>query len=103
MTEANGWEAWIDLMPGKEPALHVSGVFEAPTRGWSAELVEHNPHGINQKELLLDLVTHEPTGQVSKVLTPVPVSFEKAAARGEYETVSILPDGPSSIPVKETS
>ena len=103
MTEASEWEAWIDLMPGKEPTLHVTGVFEAPTTGWSAELVEHNPQGTNPRDLLLDLITHEPTEPVNKVLTPVPVSFEMPAAKGQYDTVSILPDGPSGIPVKETS
>jgi hypothetical protein len=103
MTETHDWEAWIDLMPGKEHTLHVSGICDFPTSGWSAELVEHEPQGINSRDFLLDLVVHERTGPVNEVLTQVPVSFTKPAEKGEYDTVSVVPEGPTGIAIKETS
>jgi hypothetical protein len=103
MSNGDEWEAWIDLMPGpgEEPTLHVTGVCECPTTGWSAELTKHEPQGGNPRDLLLDLVRHEPTGSVNPVITMVPVSYTERAEKGEYHTVSIASEGPTGIPVKE--
>ena len=96
------WDAWHDRMPGKAATLHVVGTCSCPTPGYTLELKLHEPQGINPRDLLLDLVETEPTGPEPDKITPTRVEY-----RGEtdtrYETVSILPDGPGGIPVREVS
>ena len=61
--------------------------------------MRHEPQGINPEYLLLDLVVHEPTGPVAQVITTVEARYEEEMDF-EYETATILPDGPS-IPVRK--
>ena len=89
-------------MPGHEPSLHVTATCTCPTSGYRLELKPHVPQGINPKDYILDLIEHKPTGPVSQVMTDVAVEYVEDTDFS-YETVSITPDGPSSIPVKEVS
>lgn len=74
--------------------LTVTGACRVPTAGHSVELRRHVPQGINPADLLLDRVLIEPTDPAAQVVTEVAVRYtEKAGLL--YETVTILPDGPS--------
>ena len=64
------WNAWIDLMPGVEPTLHVTATCEFPTTGYGVSLTRHEPQGENPRDLLLDFEINEPDGPVSDVITP---------------------------------
>jgi hypothetical protein len=89
-------------MPGKPATLHVTGTCSCPTPGYALELQRHEPQGINPGDLLLRLVEDRPTGPQPEVITPTSVEYrEETDAR--YESVSIVPDGPAGIPVREVS
>jgi hypothetical protein len=92
--DCRDWRAWLDREPPDPPRLHVAGTCTLPTPGYSVELRRHAPQGINPKDLLLDKVIHEPTGVNPQVLTDVAVSYAEQT-ESEFETVTILPDGPS--------
>ena len=80
MSNCRDWGAWHDHMPGpgSTPTLRVTGTREVATAGYSAEPREHEPQGITPKDLLLDLVLHEPYGDVSaEVLADVPASYSE--------------------------
>ena len=103
MPNCRDWYAWHDHMPGpgSTPTLHVTGTCTFNTAGYSAEL-RRIRQGINPKDLLLELVVHEPSGDVAaEVLTDVPVSYIEETSM-EYDTVSIV-DVELGIPVHETS
>ncbi len=93
------WSAWHDHEPPGPPVLHVRGECEFPTAGYSVELRRHVPQGINPRDLLLDLIVHEPSGPAADVITVVEARYREETDV-EHDTVTILPDGPS-IPVEE--
>lgn len=104
MPNCRDWYAWHDHMPGpgSTPTLHVTGTCTFNTTGYSAELKKHEPQGINPKDLLLDLVVHEPSGGIAgQAFTDVPVRYDEETTM-EYDTVSIM-DVEMGIPVHETS
>lgn len=72
------WSAWVNLMPGSNPTLHVKGEVLAPATGSSATLVERSPAGINPAILMLDLNVVEGTGAPKQL----EVRFSKPAQRG---------------------
>lgn len=95
------WSAVHDFMPPREPRLRVTATCTAPTAGYAYELRRHEPQGINPADLLLDLVVTEPGagGAVAAVVTETEVVYrEETGVR--YETVTVLPSGPSAIPVE---
>jgi hypothetical protein len=100
--KGEGWAAWHDRMPGKTPTFHVQGGCMCPTPGYRLELSPHAPQGINPEDYLLDLVEHEPDGPMPQILTWTPVEYSEET-ESHYETTSILPDGPASLPVQEVS
>ena len=81
--------------------IRVSGLCIVPTTGYGVELRRHEPQQA-EDELLLDLVVEKPTGIVLQVVTGVPVEYEEVIER-RYESVSILPHGPSGLPIVEMS
>jgi hypothetical protein len=93
-TDCRDWSAWHDHQPPGPPTLHVRGECEFPTAGFSVELRRHEPQGINPKDLLLDLIVNKPSGLVSQVITVEEVRYDEVTDF-EYDTVTILPDGPS--------
>lgn len=93
------WSAWHDHQPPGPAVLHVHGECEFPTAGYSVELRRTEPQGINPKDLLLDLIVSEPTGPAAQVITKLEARYSEETDV-EYETVTILPDGPS-MPVQE--
>lgn len=98
----DAWEAWHDRMPGKTATLHVKGTCVCPTPGYELELKPREPQGINPRDLQLELVVTKPTGIEPDVLRPTPVEYSEDTDM-RYDTVSIEPDGPAGIPVREVS
>lgn len=100
--QCRDWKAWHDRMPGSPPTLHVSGTCHVHSSGWRCELRRHEPQGINPRDLLLDLVLHPPEGAAGDVEDDVECSYREDTD-AEYDTVSILPNGPASIEVEQVS
>ena len=97
--DCRDWSAWHDHQPPGPPVLHVRGECEFPTAGFLVELERREPQGINPRDLLLERIVHEPSGPVAQVITVVEARYREETDF-EYDTVSILPDGPS-ISVQE--
>jgi len=93
------WYASHDHMPPGPATLRVRGTCRCPTTGYSVELRRHEPQGINPKDLLLDKVLTPPSGVIGPGSSDVEVRYEEPTDV-EYDTVTILPGGPS-IPVQE--
>ncbi len=96
------WAAWIDSMPPGPSKLIVTGTCTFPTPGYCVELKRRVPQGINPRDLLLDWIVTPPSGIQPQVLDTVNVRYEEPAAAGQFDSVTILPDGPQ-IPVKDVS
>lgn len=90
---SKNWKAWHDFMPGSEPTLHVKGEVTAPTTGYSASLIPHQPQGINPAIYLFDLVVVPPgPGQiVQETITTFEVPYQEDT-RKKYSHVTILPE-----------
>ncbi len=86
-----------DAPPG---VLSVEGECTLGSTGYTVELVRHEPQGTNPRDLLLDLIVTPPSPDeiVAPVLTNYPVRYEEET-RVYFQTVTILPDGPS-VPVR---
>jgi len=89
-------------MPGVEPTLYVTSKCEFPTTGYEVTLTREEPQGANPRDLLLRLEIKEPTGPVSEVITEVEARYEESVGGEDFDTVSILPDGPTGIEVQIT-
>lgn len=98
IVDCHGWSAWHDHQPPGSPVLHVHGECEFPTAGYSVELRRSEPQGINPKDLLLDLIVHEPSGPAAQVITTVEARYREETDF-EYDTVTI--QGYPSISVEE--
>jgi hypothetical protein len=96
------WEAWHDRMPGAKATLHVVGTCLCPTPGFVLQLRRRVHQGANPKDLLLDLIETAPTAPQAQVVTEE-LAVYREETEESYETVSIMPDGPSGIPVREVS
>jgi hypothetical protein len=92
------WHAYHDFMPGSAPTLHVSATCTAPTNGYLFALGRAEPQGINPKDLLLRLTALE-SGFANEVVTTYAIEYREDT-EFRYETVSIVPDGPSGIDVQ---
>ena len=99
--DCKDWAAWHDRMPGVEPTLYVTGECMVPTSGSTCSLRRAEPQGINQHDLLLELVVEPPQDIDRPVLTPCPVRYEEKT-RSHYDSVSIK-DVQSGIPVQQVS
>lgn len=97
--DCRNWSAWHDHQPPGPTVLHVSGECEFPSAGYSVELRRREPQGINPKDLLLERIVREPSGPVAQATTVVEAYYQEETDF-EYDTVTILPDGPP-IPVQE--
>jgi hypothetical protein len=78
--------------------LHVKGVCQEPTPGYTLTLVPAEPQGINPEILLLQLTETPPSGMATQVITPTPVEYTRSyvipGARVPKQ-VTILPGGPT--------
>ena len=92
--EYTDWHATLDSMPPGPSELHVTGTGRCPRGGCEAKLVRQEPQGINPKDLLLRL--EESCPEVAPdVMTEIQVRFDEQAEVGQYDTVTIVPDGPT--------
>ena len=95
------WTAIHDHMPPGPKTLTVRGTVMVPTSKSTAELRPKEPQGSNPLDYLLDVVVHPPNEPDLKVERPFEVDYEEVTDV-EYETVSIVPDGPTGIVVDHT-
>lgn len=93
------WYASHDHMPPGPATLRVTGTCTFGTTGYKVELRPHEPQGVNPKDLLLDKIVTPPAGIAGQAFTEVAVVYEQVTDF-EYDSVTILPDGPS-IPVED--
>lgn len=99
------WKAWVDVMPGSSPTLHVTGQATTPTSGWKLALNA----GALDKSLPpsqhFDFVATAPTGPVQQVITTQEVKAEINNAEPKYKGVIISCGGASvaTIPVEIVS
>lgn len=92
------WHAYHDFMPGSPPTLHVGATCTAPTNGYRFALVRHEPQGINERDLLLRLLVAE--ADISNdVITSYEVHYSEDTDM-RYDSVSILPDGPTGLEIQ---
>ena len=87
------WSAVHDKEPPGPAKLVVTGSCTFPTAGYEVELVRAEPQGINPKDLLLNKIVHAPQGPVAQTVTEVEVRYEEQTDV-DYDTVTILPEGP---------
>jgi hypothetical protein len=92
------WYAYHDFMPVSPPTLHVGATCTAPTNGYHFSLVRQAPQGINPKDLLLRLVVEEPE-VANDVVTVYEVRYREDTEL-RYDSVSILPDGPTGLEIQ---
>ncbi|HWJ73384.1 MAG TPA: hypothetical protein VNX29_09490 [Kaistia sp.] len=82
------FHAWINKMPGAGDKLIVVGMVVFPTTGWTVELEEAVPPGINPSILVLEEREIPPVGGVAMVLTHELARFERPNG-GAYQQVTI--------------
>ena len=92
------WYAYHDFMPGSPPTLHVGATCTAPTNGYRFSLARQEPQGINPQDLLLRLVVDE-SEFANEVVTVYQVHYREDTDM-RYDSVSILPDGPSGLEIQ---
>lgn len=92
------WYAHHDFMPGSPPTLHVGTTCTAPTNGYHFSLVRQEPQGVNPADLLLRLDVDE-SEFANEVVTTYEVHFSEDT-EVRYDTVSILPDGPTGLEIR---
>lgn len=85
------FEAWLNVMPGSPPSLHVegrTGAVVAPSAGWTAELVD-GPPGKAARTKVLELHATAPQAGAS-VVTPIDVPpYVEDPAPANYSRVTI--------------
>jgi len=96
------WEAWHDRIPGRQATLHVVGTCLCPTPGYKLLLRRRVHQGANPRDLLLDLIETAPSDPQLDVATEE-LAVYREDTEESYDTVSIMPDGPRGIPVREVS
>jgi hypothetical protein len=74
--------------------LMVRGWCTFPSSGWSMELRHAEPQGANPKDLLLERVVALQEGIQADVIRVIEVEYDEKTD-AEYDTVTILPDGPT--------
>ena len=100
MAECNcdDWQAFHDQMPPGPATLRVTAACTCPS-GRALELRKKEPQGINPRDLLLELVETEQGGDYGGDGEKIELEYREDTDV-EYDTVSILPDGPASIKVE---
>ena len=96
------WQATLDSMPPGPAQLHVTARGSCPRAGCEAKLVRQEPQGINPRDLLLRLEESCPEAGAA-VMTEIELRYSEEAESGQYDTVSIVPDGPAGLKVQEVS
>lgn len=94
------FSAWIDKQPGGTNKFIVKGEVEVPTGGWKAVLKPAIPPGFNPNIIILELVTTPPTGNVTQVITNIPVRYEEAPPKQPYTDATIRGADEFTIKVK---
>ena len=94
------FSAWINLMPGTEPKLIVTGRVETNSGSLQPHLVEADPQGINPKILLLNLTIVDSGGIGTADINYRDTRFEKPAVKDQYIDVEVIFEGKSCVSMK---
>lgn len=86
------FSAWIDKMPPGPPKLIVTGSMQVNTGGWTVTMKPAEPQGINPDIKILVIEAIAPSGQVTQVVTTIPLRYEENPAQHEYTEVTIRND-----------
>jgi hypothetical protein len=97
--KCDDWQAIHDQMPPGPATLRVTATCTCPP-GRSLELRKKEPQGINPRDLQLELVDIEQGGGYGGGDDETIELEYREDTDIEYDTVSILPDGPSGIKVE---
>ena len=92
VVSTGGWRAWIDLMPGAETTLNVSGKVSTPTGGYRIRL---EPGPVLRSEPQVQQVylhAEPPAGGATQAVVTHDVSTSIPAS-GRYGAVTILCQG----------
>lgn len=103
MATVKGFRAWLNTIPGRDPALHVVGIVEVPTGGWQGRLTAAVPQGSNPAVLILDAGLVAPTAPVIEVVSRLELRFQKTPGP-RYDSVTIRGLGDDfDVPVEVVS
>lgn len=95
------WRAVLDSQGHEPSTLRVTGICTFPTEDYRVTLSRHEPQGFNPRILLLDKTVSIPTIPQGGP-QEVEARYGEEAAPGQFDTVTILPEG-RDIPVEEVS
>lgn len=68
VADAGGWRAWVDLMPGAETKLWVTGKVTAPTGGWRISLERGPVQEIDPPVQIVEVRAKPPSGGATQAL-----------------------------------
>ncbi|BCG76537.1 hypothetical protein [Mesorhizobium sp. 113-3-3] len=84
------WKAWINVMPGASPAIHVTGEVETRAGNLVPKLKMTVPQGINPAILMLDLTIVKKGDVGTDDVAYRKVAYRKPARKGQYTEVDIF-------------
>lgn len=88
--ESTNWMAWLDMQPGSEPSLNVSGQVVLPTPGYgiTAQVGPLDRRLPPAQRVVLEFAA--PDGMVAQVLTTEDVQVSFPALAASYRAVIIV-------------
>lgn len=87
------FKAWLNVLPASTHKVIVTGGFEVPTSGWTAELVSNKPGP--GPLLTLDVKAQAPTGTVDQLVHKIALHYEQDESADTYEQVTVQYEGDS--------
>jgi hypothetical protein len=102
MSFTDGWSAWRDKMPGKNPKeVHVGAEFELGSDGYMLTIAGAPEIWDDPETIMLRLIVVEPT-TASDVMTTYPVSWSSEAEDAAKRVIVQTPDGDVTIePIRD--
>lgn len=83
------WNAWIDMMPGVERQIYVTGEVRTGAANQLPKLALAEPQGINNQILILELSIEGTGAPGIQVVAFRPVRFERKLGTQVYAQVEI--------------
>jgi hypothetical protein len=83
------WTAWVDLMPGAQHEIYVTGEVRTNAANELPKLTPAVPQGPNPNILVLDLSIHDSGDPGIQLVAFRPARFERELGRHHYSQVEI--------------
>ncbi len=99
MGSCEGWDAWLDLQPGKRPTLHVKLKCTLPSPGYVVTLRPAIPPGFNPRIYDLERVVEPPAEPMPEVPMTVRVHYVEET-EDRYEEIGVRGDG-VRLPIRQ--